>query len=46
MFLDIQTIRDFLLENMLKWRTDSDTNLTNVCRHRWSRKTAMNADKY
>ena len=26
-----------LLENMLKWRTDSDTNLTIVCRHRWSR---------
>ena len=26
-----------LLENVLKWSTDSDTNLTIVCRHRWSR---------
>ena len=26
-----------LKENVLKWSTDSDTNLTVVCRHRWSR---------
>ena len=26
--------------------TDSDTNLTIVCRHRWSRKMTMKADKY
>ena len=32
--------------NVLKWRTDSGTNLTIVCRHRWSRKTTMNVDKY
>ena len=25
----------FMLENVLKWSTDSDTNLTVVCRHRW-----------
>ena len=25
------------LVNVLKWSTDSDTNLTVVCRHRWSR---------
>ena len=24
-------------ENVLKWRTDSNTNLTVVCRHHWSR---------
>ena len=24
-----------MLENVLKWSTDSDTNLTVVCRHRW-----------
>jgi len=24
-------------ENVLKWSTDSDTNLTVVCKHRWSR---------
>ena len=27
----------YILENVLKWSTDSDTNLTVVCRHRWSR---------
>ena len=26
-----------MLENVLKWRTDSDTNLNVVCRHHWSR---------
>ena len=31
---------------MLKWMTDSDTNLTIVCRHRWSRKMTMKVDKY
>ena len=31
---------------MLKWMTDSDTNLTIVCRHRWSRKMMMKVDKY
>ena len=30
-----------MLENMLKWMTDSDINLTIVCRHRWSRKMTM-----
>ena len=35
-----------MLENMLKWMTDSDTNLTIVCRHRWSRKMMMKVDKY
>ena len=35
-----------MLENVLKWSTDSDANLTVVCRHRWSRKTKMNVDKY
>ena len=28
---------NLILENVLKWRTDSDTNLTVVCRHRRSR---------
>ena len=27
----------FKLENVLRWSTNSDTNLTVVCRHRWSR---------
>ena len=31
---------------MLKLRTDSDTNLTIVCRHRWSRKKTMKVDKF
>jgi len=31
---------------MLKWMTDSDTNLTIVCRYRWSRKMTMKVDKY
>ena len=31
---------------MLKWMTNSDTNLTIVCRRRWSRKMTMKADKY
>jgi hypothetical protein len=35
-----------MLENMLKWMTDSDTNPTIVCRHRWSRKMTMKVDKY
>jgi hypothetical protein len=35
-----------MLENMLKWMTDSETNLTIVCRHRWSRKMTMKVDKY
>ena len=35
-----------MLENMLKWRTDSDINLTIVCRHRWSRQMTMKVDKY
>ena len=35
-----------MLENMLKWRTDSDTNLTIVRSHRWSKKMAMKVDKY
>ena len=35
-----------MLENMLKWMTDSDTNLTIVWRHRWSRKMTMKVDKY
>jgi len=29
-----------MLENVLKWSTDSNTNLTVVCRHRWSRSSA------
>ena len=35
-----------MLENMLKWMTDSDTNLTIVCRYHWSRKMTMKVDKY
>ena len=35
-----------MLENMLKWMTDSDTNLTIVCKHHWSRKMTMKVDKY
>ena len=35
-----------VFESVLKWSTDSDTNLTIVCRHRWSKKTKMNVDKY
>jgi hypothetical protein len=31
-----------MLENMLKWMTDSDTNLTIV----WSREITMKVDKY
>ena len=31
---------------MLKLMTDSDTNLTIVWRHRWSRKMTMKVDKY
>ena len=31
---------------MLKWMTDSDTNLTIVWRHHWSRKMTMKVDKY
>ena len=34
-----------MLGNMLKW-TDSDTNLTIVCRHHWSRKMTIKVDKY
>ena len=34
-----------MLENMLKWMTDSDTNLLIVWRHRWSRKMTMKVDK-
>ena len=34
-----------MLENMLKWRTDNDTNLTIVCRHRWSRQMTIKVDK-
>ena len=30
---------------MLKWRTDSNTNLTFVCRHRWSRQMTMKVDR-
>ena len=38
------TLRKFLTK-MLKWRTDSDTNLTIVCRHRWSRQMTMKVNK-
>ena len=33
------------LLNVFKWRTDSDTNLTVVCRHRWSRKSPVKIDE-
>ena len=29
----------WLIKNMLKWRKDSDTYLTTVCRHHWSRRS-------
>ena len=35
-----------MLENMLKWMTDSDTNLIIAWRHCWSRKMTMKVDKY
>ena len=28
-------------KNILKWREESDTYLTRVCRHRWSRKSPV-----
>ena len=35
--MDLKEIGINMIENVLKWSTDSDTNLTVVCRHRWSR---------
>ena len=31
--------------DILKWREESDTYLTHVCRHRWSRKILMKLDR-
>ena len=35
--LRTSVLQGIQLENVLQWSTDSDTNLTVVCRHRWSR---------
>ena len=32
-------------KNMLIWSQESDTYLTTVCRHRWSRQSTMKVDK-
>jgi hypothetical protein len=32
-----KTWKGKMIKNMLKWRKESDTYLTHVCRHRWSR---------
>ena len=46
----MESIYNYIPENVLKWSTDSDTNLTVVCRHRWSRlqlmKTAVRAESF
>ena len=36
---------NILITNMLKWRKESDTYLTTVCRHRWSRQITTKVDK-
>ena len=36
-YMILYDIFNLILENVLKWSTDSDTNLTVVCRHRWGR---------
>ena len=33
-----------MIKNMLKWREESDTYLTHVCRHCWSRQITMKVD--
>ena len=35
-----------MIKNMLKWRKESDTYLTRVCKHCWSRQITMKIDKF
>ena len=42
---DCMLVQKTMIKNMLKWRKESDTCLTTVCRHRWSREITMKVDK-
>ena len=35
-----------MIKIILKWRKESNTNLTYVCRHHWSRQITMNEDLF
>jgi len=34
-----------MIRNILKWREESNTYLTHVCRHCWKRKISMKVDR-
>jgi hypothetical protein len=44
-YTNMQHLLNLLIKNLLKRRKESDTYLTTVCRHRWSRQITMKVDK-
>ena len=47
-FIDALCFRTWIndmIKNRLKWKKESDTYLTHICRHRWSREIMMKDDE-